>query len=232
MTECNIVSFSRVDEPLEPGCVGAICDEFFEIALLDPETDQRLPAGSVGEIAVRPKIAWAFMQGYFGLPDVTARAWRNLWFHTGDAGWLDQSARLHFVDRLGDCIRRRGENISSSELEQVLATHGGVVECAIVGIRIDGAGGEDEIKAYVVRAPDGPDHLELVEWSQRNLPRYAVPRFWEIVAAIDKTATGKVKKKELRDRGVTQTTWDRLISGTARSELAQGTDTADRQVKT
>jgi len=213
MTECNIVSFTHANDPLEPGCVGPVCEEFFDLRILDPENDQPVPAGSVGEIAVRPKVASAFMQGYLGLPEVTVRAWRNLWFHTGDAGRLDASGRLHFVDRLGDRIRRRGENISSSEIEQVLATHPVIAECSVVGIRIDGAGGEDEIKACVVRVSETVDYGELLEWSQAHLPRYAVPRFWEFVDALDKTSTGKVKKKELRSRGVTEGTWDREKSG-------------------
>jgi crotonobetaine/carnitine-CoA ligase len=209
MTECNIVTFTQAGDVLEPGCVGPVCEEFFDLRILDPETDQPVPAGSVGEIAVRPKVAFAFMQGYLGLPEVTVRAWRNLWFHTGDAGRLDASGRLHFVDRLGDCIRRRGENISSSEIEQVLATHPGIVECSVVGVRIEGAGGEDEIKACIVREPGILDYGELLEWSEAHLPRYAVPRFWEFVDALEKTSTGKVKKKELRSRGVTEQTWDR-----------------------
>jgi crotonobetaine/carnitine-CoA ligase len=126
---------------------------------------------------------------------------------------LDVSGRLHFVDRIGDCIRRRGENISSSEIEQVLAMHPGIAECSVVGVRIDGAGGEDEIKAYVVRAPAGPGYAELLAWAERSLPRYAVPRFWEFADALDKTATGKVKKKDLRSRGVTESTWDREAIG-------------------
>lgn len=213
MTECNIISFTRADDPLEPGCVGHICDAFFDVRILDPESDHPVPPGSIGEIAVRPKIASAFMQGYFGLPEITVRAWRNLWFHTGDAGVLDASGRLHFVDRIGDCIRRRGENISSSEIEQVLGTHPGIAECSVVGVRIEGAGGEDEIKAYVVRAPVGPDYVELLAWAELHLPRYAVPRFWEFVYALEKTATGKVKKKDLRGRGVTDGTWDREAIG-------------------
>ena len=215
MTECNIVSFTRPDDLLEPGCVGPICDAFFDVRILDPESDCPVAAGQIGEIAVRPKIASAFMQGYFGLPETTVRAWRNLWFHTGDAGVLDASGRLHFVDRIGDCIRRRGENISSSEIEQVLGTHPGIAECSVVGVRIEGAGGEDEIKAYVVRASADPDYAELLAWAELHLPRYAVPRFWEFVDALEKTATGKVKKKDLRSRGVTNGTWDRETMGAA-----------------
>jgi len=209
MTECNIVSFSDPGDPLEPGCIGPLADEFFEVGIIDPDTDRPVPNGAVGEIAVRPKVASAFMQGYLGLPEVTVHAWRNLWFHTGDAGWLDASSRLHFVDRIGDFIRRRGENISSFEIEAVLATHPGIAECAVVGVRVEGAGGEDEIKAVVVRADARPTHAELLEWAVLRLPRYAVPRFWEFVDALEKTPTGKIKKKELRNQGVTARAWDR-----------------------
>jgi crotonobetaine/carnitine-CoA ligase len=208
MTECNIVSFSRLEDLLEPGCVGAVSDEHFDLQIVDTETDQPVIEGAVGEIVIRPKVASAFMQGYFGLPEITVQAWRNLWFHTGDAGWLDKSKRLHFVDRLGDCLRRRGENISSTEIEQVLASHPAIAECCVVGVKVEGAGGEDEIMAYVVRAADIADYVELVAWSGSRLPRYAVPRFWEFVDALDKTPTGKVKKKELRSRGVMAATWD------------------------
>ena len=187
MTECNIVSFSRLDDPLEPGCVGAVSDKYFDLQIVDTETDQPVAEGAVGEIVIRPKVASAFMQGYFGLPEITVQAWRNLWFHTGDAGWLDKSKRLHFVDRLGDCLRRRGENISSTEIEQVLASHPAIAECCVVGVKVEGAGGEDEIMAYVVRAADTADYAELVAWSEPRLPRYAVPRFWEFVDALDKT---------------------------------------------
>jgi crotonobetaine/carnitine-CoA ligase len=209
MTECNIVSFSDPDDPLEPGCIGPLASEFFEISIIDPGTDRPVPSGTVGEIAVRPRIASAFMQGYWGLPETTVRAWRNLWFHTGDAGWLDSFSRLHFVDRIGDFIRRRGENISSFEIEAVLATHPAIAECAVVGVRVAGAGGEDEIKAVIVRGDAKPKHAELLEWAVSRLPRYAVPRFWEFVESLDKTQTGKIKKKELRNQGITARVWDR-----------------------
>lgn len=215
MTECNIVSFSRPDNSLEPGCVGAVSDEYFALQIVDSETDQPMAEGAVGEIVVRPKVASAFMQGYLGLPDVTVQAWRNLWFHTGDAGWLDKKKRLHFVDRIGDCLRRRGENISSTEIEQILASHPAIAECSVVGVKVEGAGGEDEIMAYVVRADGAPDYAELAAWSEAHLPRYAVPRFWEFVDALEKTPTGKVKKKELRSRGVMATTWDRELKENA-----------------
>jgi crotonobetaine/carnitine-CoA ligase len=143
------------------------------------------------------------------LHEVTVNAWRNLWFHTGDGGFMDEHRRLHFVERIGDFIRRRGENISPMEIEQILGSHPAVAECAVVGVKIPGAGGEDEVKAYVVMGDPAIRHTDLHAWSKERLPRYAVPRFWEFVPAIEKTATGKMKKQELRKLGVTPQTWDR-----------------------
>ncbi|MFT4436044.1 AMP-binding protein [Caballeronia sp. 15715] len=227
MTECNIVSFSDPADSVEPGCVGVPCDEFFDVCIVDPQTDRPLSEDSVGEIVIRPKAPFAFMQGYLGQPEVTLQTWRNLWFHTGDGGRLDRKGRLHFVDRIGDFIRRRGENISPFEIEHVLASHPDIAECAIVGVKIDDAGGEDEVKAYVVLGQTRVGYAELLEWSKVRLPRFAVPRFWEFVDAIDKTATGKVKKKDLRARGVNALTWDRetqCVFGAA-PESNEGVDT-------
>lgn len=209
MTECNIVSYSVPGDSLEPGCVGALCDEYFEVRIVDPEKDTAVAIGSIGEIAIRPKVPFAFMQGYLGRPDVTVGSWRNLWFHTGDGGRLDERGRLHFIDRIGDFIRRRGENISPFEIEHILSSHPVIEECAVVGVRIDGAGGEDEILVHVVRGEGSVSHVELLEWSKARLPRYAIPRFWEFVDVIEKTPTGKVKKQALRTLGVTAKTWDR-----------------------
>jgi crotonobetaine/carnitine-CoA ligase len=167
----------------------------------------------VGEVAVHPRLASCFSAGYFRMPGKTLEAWRNLWFHTGDAGRLDAGGRLWFVDRIKDCIRRRGENISSYEIEQVLSAHPAVAESAVVGVRVAGAGGEEEIKACIV--PDGaaPDPRALLDWCVARLPRFAVPRFVEIVPALEKTATGKIRKPELRAAGVTGSTWDREAAG-------------------
>jgi len=208
MTECNIVSYSDPADPLEAGCVGPTSDEFFDVRVMDPQSDRILPPGSSGEIVVRPKVPFGFMQGYLGLHETTLKAWRNLWFHTGDGGWLDERGRLHFAERIGDFIRRRGENISPTEIEQVLASNPGVAECAVVGVRIEGTGGEDEVMAYVVTARPEPEHGDLHSWSKERLPRYAVPRFWRFVDKIEKTPTGKVKKQQLRKRGITTDTWD------------------------
>ena len=220
MTEVNMVAYSDPADPVMAGCAGRVLAEFFEVVVADPETDEPVPAGEVGEILVRPRQPFCFNVGYFAMPDKTVEAWRNLWFHTGDAGRLDADGRLWFVDRLRDRIRRRGENVSSYEIEQVINEHPAVLESAAVGVRVEGAGGEEEIKACVVlhgggaAAPAaGFDPADLLDWCQARMPRYAVPRYVEIVAELDKTPSGKVRKQGLRDAGVTADTWDRESVG-------------------
>ena len=215
MTECNIPAYGRPGDPLIPGCAGYPLAEWFDVAIADPETDELVPAGETGEIVVRPKVPGCFMAGYFRMPDKTVEAWRNLWFHTGDAGRLDERGRLHYIDRLKDCIRRRGENISAFEIEQVLNAHPAVAESAVMGIRVAGAGGEDEVKACVVAAPGATvDPVALLDWCTPRMPHFAVPRFVEIVAGeLPKTPTGKVQKTALREAGVNATTWDRECVG-------------------
>ena len=215
MTECNIVAYGRPGDPLLPGCAGYPLSEWFEVAVVDPETDAPMPADATGEIVVRPRIPGCFMAGYFRMPEKTIEAWRNLWFHTGDAGRLDGLGRLHYVDRIKDCIRRRGENISSFEIEQVLNAHPAVAESAVVGIKVPGAGAEDEVKAYVVPAAGTTvDPVALLDWCTPRMPHFAVPRFVEVVAAeLAKTPTGKLQKTALRAAGVTAATWDRESVG-------------------
>lgn len=213
MTEINMVAYSRTSEPIEAGCAGYIMDDYFEVVIADPETDQPLEAGQVGEILVRPRAPFCFNVGYFKMPDRTVEAWRNLWFHTGDAGKFDELGRLHFVDRIKDRIRRRGENISSYEVEQVLNAHPSVLESAAVGIRVEGAGGEEEIKAVLAVQGEPPDLVELLDWCVERMPRFTVPRYFEFVDELEKTASGKIRKQALRDSGVTSATLDRESIG-------------------
>ena len=147
------------------------------------------------------------------MPDKTVEAWRNLWFHTGDAGRMDSEGRLFFVDRIKDRIRRRGENISSYELEQALNEHPSVVESAAVGLRVPGAGGEDEIKAVLAIDGPAPDPTAFLDWCVPRMPRHTVPRYLEFVTELDKTASGKIRKQAIRDAGVTADTWDRESVG-------------------
>lgn len=153
------------------------------------------------------------MAGYFRMPDKTVEAWRNLWFHSGDAGYFDDQGRLFYVDRIRDRIRRRGENISSFEVEEVINSHPGVMQCAVVGVKVAGAGGEDEVMAYVVPSSSTLIPKELLDWCVPLMPRYAVPRFIEFVTDIERTASGKVRKQAIRETGVTSKTWDREAAG-------------------
>jgi crotonobetaine/carnitine-CoA ligase len=209
MTECNIVAIGNRADPLEPGCAGPIVSDHFDVAIRDPSSWERLPTGAIGEIVVRPHDASCFMQGYFRMEVESAAAWRDGWFRTGDAGWMDARGRLHFVDRIRDAVRRRGENISSFEVEQVLNAHPGVAESAVIGVKVTGAGDEDEVKAVLVPAGAGITPEDLIEWCRPRMPRHAVPRFIEFVPALEKTPTGKVRKQALREAGVTAATWDR-----------------------
>jgi crotonobetaine/carnitine-CoA ligase len=148
------------------------------------------------------------MSGYLGMPDKTVEAWRNLWFHTGDRGYRDADGHFYFVDRLKDSIRRRGENVSSFEVEQVVNGHAAVLESAAYAVPAEV--GEDEVMVSIVPRPgETIEPSALVAWCEARLPRFAVPRFVDIVTELPKTPVGRVEKFKLRSRGVTTSTWDR-----------------------
>ncbi|MCY1542586.1 Crotonobetaine/carnitine--CoA ligase [compost metagenome] len=141
------------------------------------------------------------------MPEKTVEAWRNLWFHTGDRVVRDADGAFRFVDRIKDAIRRRGENISSFEVEQVLLSHPGVASCAVYPVRSELA--EDEVMAALV-ARDGAviDPAELARFCEGRLPYFAVPRYIDLVLDLPRTENGKVQKFKLRERGVGPQTWD------------------------
>jgi crotonobetaine/carnitine-CoA ligase len=213
MTEFSVCVWGSLSDPVVAGCAGRVVDDFFELKIVDPETDETLPAGVVGEIAIRPKVPFVFMAGYFRMPDKTVEAWRNLWFHTGDAAYLSDDGQIFYVDRIRDRIRRRGENISAYEIEEVINAHPEVEQCAVVGVKVEGAGGEDEVCAFVIRKSKSLDGRGLLDWCVPRMPRYAVPRFIEFVEGIERTASGKIRKQALRDAGVQAQTWDREREG-------------------
>jgi crotonobetaine/carnitine-CoA ligase len=208
MTEVNIPVWGRLGESL-PGAAGRVYDRWFEVAVADPETDRPMPPGELGEILVRPKAPFGFMLGYHGRAQQTVEAWRNLWFHTGDAGMLSADGVLTFVDRIKDCIRRRGENISATEVEAAFATLEGVAEVAAYAVPSEIRGGEDEVMLAVVPAPGASPTPEAVAaHAERTLPRFARPRYVAMLDALPKTATGKVQRAVLRRRGA-EGAWDR-----------------------
>ncbi|OYD84567.1 AMP-binding protein [Azospirillum brasilense] len=213
MTEVNIPLYAEMGKP-RPGTCGKVYDRYFEVEIRDPQTDIPVPRGQVGEVMVRPKAAFGFLSGYHRMPDKTVEAWRNLWFHTGDAAVMDAEGYVTFVDRIKDCIRRRGENVSSYEVETVLSRLEGVAEVAAYAVPAGIPGAEDEIMVALVAAPGSTVTPEAVAaYAERELPRYAQPRYIDIVDAFPKTPTAKVQKAKLRERGVADTTWDRTTAG-------------------
>jgi carnitine-CoA ligase len=189
-----------------PGMMGPVFDGF-EARVVD-DADNALPDGVPGELVLRASEPFAFATGYFGMPEKTVEAWRNLWFHTGDRVVCDAEGYFRFIDRMKDAIRRRGENISSYEVEQVLLSHPDVAAAAAFPVRSELA--EDEVMAAIVPR-DG--HLltpaGLSEYCKGRMPAFAIPRFIEFLTALPMTENGKVQKFRLRERGVTAATWDR-----------------------
>ncbi|MDQ3671557.1 MAG: ATP-dependent acyl-CoA ligase [Actinomycetota bacterium] len=208
-TETNIV-ISNTLADLRPGTLGRVLDGF-EARVADDE-DAEVPDGTPGELLLRHREPWAFACGYDGLPEATAAAWRNLWFHTGDRVVRDPDGSFRFVDRLKDVIRRRGENISSYEVEQALLSHPDVAGAAVVPTPSEL--GEDEVLAFVV-VRDGAelDPLELIRFCEPHLPYFAVPRYVDVLTELPLTPSGKVEKYRLRERAVTSSAWDRERSG-------------------
>jgi crotonobetaine/carnitine-CoA ligase len=152
--------------------------------------------------------------GYYGMPEKTVEAWRNLWFHTGDALRKDADGWFYFVDRYKDALRRRGENISSYEVESGLLGHDAVVECAVIAVAADSEAGEDEVMAYLVTNRE-VDAAELWSFCEGRIPAFAIPRFLRFVDAMPKTPSERVQKAELRKLGITPDTHDRLAGAPA-----------------
>jgi crotonobetaine/carnitine-CoA ligase len=213
-TEISNVFMTPQGAARPPGASGVLVEQFFEIRLADPDTGEDVPEGEVGELLVRHKRPGIISAGYVGMPEKTLEAWRDLWFHTGDGLRRDANGWYYFVDRVKDALRRRGENISSFEVESGVRSHPAVADCAVIGVRADHDAGEDEVMACVVLNEDAvlaPG--ELIAWCDQSLPSFMVPRYIEFLPALPRTATEKVRKKELRDRGITAATWDRVAAG-------------------
>ena len=203
-----------LDAPDEAGCSGKVWDDFFEVIIADPETDEELPRNEVGEILVRPKEPYCFMAGYNDMPERTVETWRNFWFHTGDAGRMDDRGYLWYIDRIKDTIRRRGENISSFEVEAVFLDHEAVKECAAVAVKAE-MGGEDEVLICIIleESAERPAPEALLDYATPLMPYFAVPRFIDFVKEIPTTPTAKIQKNKLRERGLSANAWDREAAG-------------------
>lgn len=175
--------------------------------------DFEAPTGAVGELILRTDSPWAFSHGYYRDHEATAKAWRNGWFHTGDAFRHDDRGNYYFVDRMKDTIRRRGENISSFEVEAELLAHPAIQEAAVVAVPSEF--GEDEVLAVVTLKPDRQlAPAELLEFLIPRMPYFMVPRFVRFVAELPKTPTLKIEKHVLRRHGLSVPgVWDRESAG-------------------
>jgi crotonobetaine/carnitine-CoA ligase len=211
LTEASLLSVVPAGEENKPGAAGKPNGEEFEVRLVDDD-GLEVPVGEVGEIVCRPTAPNLMFAGYWRRPEATVEALSDLWFHTGDLGRLDADGFLTFVDRRKDSLRRRGENISSFEMEKTLYGHPAVKDVAVHAVPSDV--GEDDVKVTVVLR-DGAEvgEEELCRWVAERVPYFAIPRYVELRADLPRNPVGRVLKYQLRDEGVTAATWDREAAG-------------------
>jgi crotonobetaine/carnitine-CoA ligase len=151
-------------------------------------------------------------EGYWGRPDATVEASRNWWYHTGDIGRVDADGYLYFVDRKADYLRRRGENISSFEVERILMSHGALADVAVHAVASQLT--EDDLKVTAtVKESSSITEEELFRWCVDELPYFVLPRYIEFRAELPRSPVGRVLKRDLRAEGVTPTTWDAEAAG-------------------
>jgi len=212
LTETGMVTY--VPPGIEkPGSCG-MASPGFEVSVVEPGTDRPVPSGTSGEIVVDMKLPNIVMRAYAGMPEKTAEDFKNLKLHTGDLGQMDDDGYLYFMDRVKDYIRRRGENVSSMEVERIVASHPGVLEAAAVGVAADeGASSEQEILICVVPRENPLDPHELLTYCVDKMPYFAVPRYVRFMEHLPKTPTERVRKVELRDMGLGDDVYDRAVSG-------------------
>jgi crotonobetaine/carnitine-CoA ligase len=204
-TEVNPLTQSPADrQGMTLGCLG-MPSPYLDVAIVD-DLGYPVPDGEVGEIVIRPREPMVMFSGYWRRPEATVEASRGLWHHTGDAGRRDERGYLVFVDRRKDAIRRRGENISSMEVEAVIARHPAIAAAAVHGV--PAALGDDDVKAWLVAA-DGArlDPAELHAWFAEHLPYFAVPRYVQLTDQLPVNALGRVQKFKLKEFDNAQA-WD------------------------
>jgi crotonobetaine/carnitine-CoA ligase len=208
LTEFDPIALSDYDDTRVGSCGKG--QEDVEVKIFD-EDDNEVPSNVVGELVARPLLKpYIMMTGYYKMPEKTVEAWRNLWFHTGDLAYKDEDGFIYFVDRKKEAIRRRGENVSSMELEHIIGTHPSVAECAVVAVPAEL--GEDDIKA-VIRVREGAllSPEELLQFCEDRMAFFMVPRYVEFVEEFPRTETLRIKKDGLK--GITDRTWDREKAG-------------------
>jgi crotonobetaine/carnitine-CoA ligase len=214
-TEAGTFIYTPLQEPGRVGSCGKPLDRW-EVQLHD-EDGRAVGVGQIGELVVRAREPSLMMRGYYGMPEASLDAFRDLWFHTGDLLRQDEDGYLYFVGRRKDVVRRRGENISAAEVEMGIETHPDVLQCAVFGVPSELT--EDDVMACVVARADADlTPQALAAHCARTMARFMVPRYFRFLATLPRTPTDKVEKFRLQEQGVTADTWDR--------ELADRDDTA------
>ncbi len=211
VTEASLVSWQPPGIDNRPNAAGVVNDEYFDVRIFDDD-DHEVGPDVEGEIVLRPKRPHVMFEGYWGNPQATVATSRNWWYHTGDIGRVDADRYLYFVDRKADYLRRRGENISSFEVERILMSHGRLADVAVHAVASEMTEDDLKITATVAEGEQlEPD--ELFRWCIDELPYFALPRYIEFRDELPRSPVGRVLKRDLRDEGVTPTTWDAEASG-------------------
>jgi crotonobetaine/carnitine-CoA ligase len=211
VTEASLISWQPPGVENKPNAAGVVNDEYFDVRTFDDD-DNEVGRGVEGEIVVRPKRPHTMFEGYWSRPEATVATSRNWWYHTGDVGRIDDDGYLFFVDRKADYLRRRGENISSFEVERILMGHGALADVAVHAVPSDLTEDDLKITATVAEGSSLTEE-ELFRWCIDELPYFALPRYIELRAELPRSPVGRVLKRELRADGVTPTTWDAESGG-------------------
>ncbi|AWK76496.1 acyl-CoA synthetase (plasmid) [Rhodococcus oxybenzonivorans] len=204
-SECWPVLLGDPRGPRKPGSMGKLT-KGLQVKIVDDD-DVEVPVGESGEIVVRPDAPFRLFSGYWNNDAVSIDTFRNLWHHTGDKGRVDEDGYFWFTDRKKDSLRRRGENVSSVELEQAILQHSSILQAAVHAVPSELS--EDDIKVcLVVTQKTQIDIADLFEFFRKSVPYYAIPRYVEFLDELPVNVNGRVQKFKLRDRGITDTTID------------------------
>jgi crotonobetaine/carnitine-CoA ligase len=211
VTEASLVSWQPPGTQNRPNAAGVLNDEYFDVRIFDDD-DNELPPDTEGEIVLRPKRPHVMFEGYWGRPDATVETSRNWWYHTGDIGRVDEDRYLYFVDRKADYLRRRGENISSFEVERVLMSHGELADVAVHAVPSPLT--EDDLKVTAtLKEGSTLTEEQLFRWCIEQLPYFALPRYIEFRAELPRSPVGRVLKRDLREETIGDNVFDVEKSG-------------------
>ena len=211
VTEASLISWQPPGVVNRPNAAGVINDAYFDVRIFDDDDNEVIP-NVTGEIAIRPKRPHVMFEGYWGRPDATVSTSRNWWYHTGDIGRIDEDGYLYFVDRKADYLRRRGENISSFEVERILMGHGDLADVAVFAVPSQLT--EDDLKVTaILKESSNLTEAELFTWCIDELPYFALPRYIEFRTELPRSPVGRVLKRQLREEPIVPGGFDAESSG-------------------